>query len=246
MFPANKKSSRIAVVTPSNSSKSSVDESKNDELIAFLRTLQTKGREKNGQGYEVRFGVLHNFSESQIDKLVGSFGITYINSLSFKQQFLVCGGQTLAKQQENALEGKVVMPKHFQNCKTMSFQRTGKSVALLSFPGSGNSWVRQLLETTTGIYTGSYQDCDISYVTSGMIGESVYTDNVIAVKTHFPDHRAKELSWFKTRHIIYIVRNPFDAILAEWKRKTACLQRKNLEAHVADSFTYGKCFIRSL
>jgi len=128
----------------------------------------------------------------------------------------------------------------------MSFQKTGKSVALLSFPGSGNSWVRQLLETTTGIYTGSYQDCDITYITSGMIGESVYTDNVIAVKTHFPDHSAKELSWLKTRHIIYIIRNPFDAVLAEWKRRAAFLQQKNIEAHVTDNFTYGKCFIRSL
>jgi len=118
-FPADNKSSRIAVATPPNSCKSSVDTSRNDELSAFLRTLRTKGREKNGPGYEVRFGVLHNFSESQIDKFVRSFGITYINSLSFKQQFLVCGGQTLAKQQENALEGKVVLPKHFQDCKTI-------------------------------------------------------------------------------------------------------------------------------
>ena len=31
-------------------------------------------------------------------------------------------------------------------------------IALASFPGSGNTWVRYLIERATGIYTGSYYD----------------------------------------------------------------------------------------
>ena len=44
-----------------------------------------------------------------------------------------------------------------------------------------------------------------------MIG-GVYTDNVIAIKTHFPYN---DLQWLHERNVIYVVRNPFDAILAE-------------------------------
>ena len=41
-------------------------------------------------------------------------------------------------------------PCHFMN-------GTGRStVALVSFPGSGNTWVRGLLETATGVCTGEY------------------------------------------------------------------------------------------
>ena len=41
-------------------------------------------------------------------------------------------------------------------------------MALASFEGSGNSWVRQLLESATGIYTGSVY-YDPAYVKVGMI-----------------------------------------------------------------------------
>ena len=63
--------------------------------------------------------------------------------------------------------------------------------------------------TNTGIYTGTYKGCDVSYICNGMIGEGVYTDNVIAVKIHFP------INDFGLVAIIYVVRNPFNAILAD-------------------------------
>jgi hypothetical protein len=35
-------------------------------------------------------------------------------------------------------------------------------VALASFPGSGNTWVRGLIEAASGIYTGSiYKDANL-------------------------------------------------------------------------------------
>jgi len=74
------------------------------------------------------------------------------------------------------------LPLH-QPCKKMSFKTGGPVVALGSYPGSGNSWIRQLLETATGIYVGAIY-CDCSYVREGMVGEGIQTENVIAIKTH--------------------------------------------------------------
>ena len=42
--------------------------------------------------------------------------------------------------------------------------------ALISFPGSGNTWVRHLLEEVTGVYTGSIY-CDKVLKKSGFLGE---------------------------------------------------------------------------
>ena len=47
-----------------------------------------------------------------------------------------------------------------------------KPVALISFPGSGNTWVRQPLEGASGICTGSVM-CDMSLRYDGFIGENV-------------------------------------------------------------------------
>lgn len=35
-------------------------------------------------------------------------------------------------------------------------QRSSSLVALSSFPGAGNTWVRHLIELVTGFYTGSF------------------------------------------------------------------------------------------
>lgn len=43
-------------------------------------------------------------------------------------------------------------------CKERMFlpQRSSSLVALSSFPGAGNTWVRHLIELVTGYYTGSF------------------------------------------------------------------------------------------
>ena len=94
----------------------------------------------------------------------------------------------------------------------MSFKKTGPTIALASFPGSGNSWVRELLETATGVYTGSIY-CDKSYIANGMIGEGVQTNNVLVIKTHG--------SKLQVKKAICIIRNPFDAIVADYSRRKA-------------------------
>ena len=211
------------------------------ELTKFLEILRSKGKSINGLTYERRYPVLLKFSGSQIANFVNDFGVPgNLFSSTFNQQFLVCTGQALAKAKKPVNitnEGNVVMPKHFQKCKSISFQKNRKTVALLSFPGSGNSWVRQLLETTTGIYTGTYKDCDESYISKGMIGEGVYTDNVITVKLHFP--QTNDLKWLYKHNIIYVVRNPFDAILAEWNRWRSAF-KDHSTAHLSTTTVFGE------
>ena len=212
-----------------------------NETRHVLEMLQKKGIMTIGGGHYVgRYKAFRNFTDSQIDNIITAFGIPNLNSSNFKEQILACTGLTLvnAKKPVNiTTDGNVVMPKHFQKCKSMSFQKTGKTVALFCFPGSGNSWVRQLIETTTGIYTGTYQDCDDSYIFNGMIGEGVYTDNVIAVKIHFPN--TDDQKWLDERSIIYVVRNPFDAILVEWNQQKSASKNHNM-AHLSTTTVFGK------
>ena len=102
-----------------------------------------------------------------------------------------------------------------------------RPVALVSLPGSGNTWARGLLETSTGMCTGAVY-CDISLRTRGFVGEYIRGGTVLVVKTH--EDKPK---WIQTHFQkldkndglfgsgILIVRNPFDALIAEWNRKVA-------------------------
>ena len=56
---------------------------------------------------------------------------------------------------------------------------------LASFPGSGNTWARLLIEDGTGVYTGSVY-IDKSLGNSGFLGEFEEKDSgtTIAVKCH--------------------------------------------------------------
>lgn len=115
---------------------------------------------------------------------------------------------------------------------------SGRSpVALVSLPGSGNTWVRQLLEAATGVCTGGIY-CDISLRAKGFAGEFVNGSSVLVVKTHedYPVwsrsggssvatdvretlSRSGEGKLFGAA--IFLVRNPLDALVAEWNRNVA-------------------------
>nr|XP_006825199.1 PREDICTED: WSC domain-containing protein 1-like [Saccoglossus kowalevskii] len=89
-------------------------------------------------------------------------------------------------------------------------------VALASAPGSGNTWVRHLLEEATGLFTGSvYLDKNLKR--GGFIGEKTKWDSgmTIAVKSHE--------TWPSIRRFsgaIVLVRNPFQCIISEFNRKS--------------------------
>ena len=74
----------------------------------------------------------------------------------------------------------------------------GYKVALASFPGSGNTWVRNLLQQMTGILTGCSQ-VDYELVKNGFPAGGIclqYLDRFIAVKTHFPHGKYSEVLHF--------------------------------------------------
>ena len=99
-------------------------------------------------------------------------------------------------------------------CHFIDGKRHGVT-ALASFPGSGNTWVRTLLEKATGVCTGSYA-CDMSLRYAGFTGEGIQSSNVIVVKTH----EAKP-HWGEFSSAIVLVRNPMDAIVSDWNRYVA-------------------------
>lgn len=60
---------------------------------------------------------------------------------------------------------------HDNRCQTRNFLRghPGKLIALASFPGSGNTWLRHLIETAGGIYSGSVYDDEVLHEQGGLI-----------------------------------------------------------------------------
>ena len=97
---------------------------------------------------------------------------------------------------------------------------------LASFPGSGNTWSRLLLEETTGVYTGAIY-CDTQLLRSGHFGEGINSSHVIAIKSH------TRFNTEDLRGIIYIVRNPFHAILSKFAWKST-------KAHTT-AVKFGEC-----
>ena len=104
------------------------------------------------------------------------------------------------------------------------------AVALTSFPGSGNTWVRGLLQSVTGICTGGYY-CDVSLRWNGFPGERISSGSTLVVKNHgkkplwvdasfWDGATAKKVAETKApvTSAILLVRNPLDAIVAEWNR----------------------------
>ena len=159
-----------------------------------------------------------------IDMITQTVDVSNLKSGKAKDQFLDCAGLvTLRDLKDSQLESPISLPPSHQHCKKMSFKNSGAVVALISYPGSGNSWVRQLLESATGIYTGAVY-CDPAYVKAGMIGEYVMTNNVIAVKVHYDPYSVKKL--LNNDKAIYVVRSPFGAILSENNRNIARTSKK--------------------
>ena len=71
------------------------------------------------------------------------------------------------------------------NCSwpILKLRTEGPVTALASKPGSGNTWVRHLLQLATGIQTGSIFN-EQRLKRNGFPGEGITDGTVIAIKTH--------------------------------------------------------------
>jgi hypothetical protein len=109
-------------------------------------------------------------------------------------------------------------------CKCKFRERTGKKrVALNSLPGSGNTWLRGLLERATGLCTGSMW-CDPALFEGGFCGEGMQGTSLVAVKIHDSSLQWKGGKVVKPHKpvfdkAIFLIRNPFQANIAEWNRQ---------------------------
>ncbi|EGK97346.1 AGAP003962-PC [Anopheles gambiae str. PEST] len=102
-------------------------------------------------------------------------------------------------------------PGHF----VKKFNSKPELAALVSFPGSGNTWLRYLLQQATGILTGSVYK-DYGLLKSGFPAESVANSSVLVVKTHEWGPHA----WAPYTKAILLIRDPERAILAEFNRQS--------------------------
>jgi len=134
---------------------------------------------------------------------------------------------------------KSTSPKDITWCHQRSFLTGSRPlVALASFHGSGNTWLRYLLEQATGIFTGSIY-CD-ELLKKTFPGEFIVSGNVVAVKTHHADtpELPKDVQLFLKKNTydkaIVLVRNPFDALLSEANRRWNSKKHMNDHIGLAD------------
>ena len=120
------------------------------------------------------------------------------------------------------------------SCRCQFVNARGRRVvALVSLPGSGNTWVRGLLERVTRVCTGSIY-CDKTLRAEGFCGEGLRSGALLVVKTH-----DSSLQWkgehYKTVKAdrpffdaaIFLIRSPFRAAIAEWNREVSNLFARN-------------------
>lgn len=95
-----------------------------------------------------------------------------------------------------------------------------KAAYLYTFPGSGNTWARLLLDYATGYYTGSiYKDKLLMDI---LPGERWCGAEVSLIKAH-PNHNPAKLLHAKVRgchrlqRAIFLIRDPYDSIWSEYQ-----------------------------
>ena len=142
-------------------------------------------------------------------------GLRYLDHASLSRYYLCEPSKLLLLPQANYTE---------KQCRERTFlNQQSPIVALISFHGSGNTWVRHLVEQATGVFTGSIY-CDPGLKTA-FPGESVVSGNVIIIKTHRSDsvELPGDIRMFTGKvyydKAILIVRNPYDALVSEANRR---------------------------
>lgn len=106
-------------------------------------------------------------------------------------------------------------------------------VALASYPRSGNTLLRCIVERLFGVVTGS--DGESSQLKRcGLSGESVTDDSVLAVKTHFPERRGRTV-WVAGAAIL-LVRSPFHTVESFFQFNLTSSQNKTVHESQRERF----------
>ena len=145
-------------------------------------------------------------------------------------------------QEEDLSASENFVPFQFQ---PLSFKRglrrkTKYPVLLASYPRSGNSLLRTLIEKVSGVVTGSdtRPDRTLSKALShqyDLVGEGVVNGDLVdLVKTHWPERRG--YSTFKAQKVILLVRNPWDAMDSYFNMMLTNTHTKTLSESVYDKY----------
>lgn len=119
------------------------------------------------------------------------------------------------------------------------WRRCGGTV-LVSYPRSGNTLMRTLLERTTGIVTGSdtRPDRNLSRALAeqhNLVGEGItQSSQVLFVKSHWPERMGNQLH--EARRAVVLVRNPYDAIDSYWNLNATVSHTKTVTDEVYERF----------
>ncbi|XP_075882109.1 sialate:O-sulfotransferase 2 [Nelusetta ayraudi] len=127
------------------------------------------------------------------------------------EEYESCGNDNYFVVYQTQIQDKRCLDQHFLPSKAKEL------VALASFPGSGNTWTRHLIELATGYYTGSYY-FDTSLYNKGFKGEKDHWESrtTICVKTH--ENKRSMIDTFDGG-AIFLMRNPYRALVAEFNRQ---------------------------
>ncbi|XP_069103161.1 sialate:O-sulfotransferase 1-like [Argopecten irradians] len=143
-----------------------------------------------------------------------------------------------------------LLPKELESCplRNVSIMKKKEKfihVGLLSYPGSGNTWTRHMIQQLTGYCTGTVY-CDRFLAKKGFPGECVFPSTkakgCIIYKSHY--NVKDKLRGFQKA--IILIRNPFDALKAffnwhtgkqsQYSVNAAVLQKNNKTRIIKDRF----------
>ena len=105
-----------------------------------------------------------------------------------------------------------------QEARYLHSEERSQQAALVSYPRSGNSLLRALLEACSGVLTGSdtprYAPLSRQLAAFGLDGEGVTDGRVWVVKSHWPER--KGCAEVGVHAAVLLVRSPIDAIDSYW------------------------------
>lgn len=143
------------------------------------------------------------------------------------------------KRSENYRKHYPPRPQAQKHARFMEISEYTETVALASYPRSGNTLVRHLLERITGIYTGS-DTRPLRFLAEdlrdrGLLGESVVGKRVWVVKTHYPERQGWK--YFPIHRCILLVRNPFNSIDSFFNQTLTGTHHRSIEPQEYERFS---------
>ena len=165
--------------------------------------------------------------------------------LTFLMTIVVCGVVSVDQSMHTVSRNSTIAAAQKERCTTLYGHRENYNISrkeipplLLSAPGSGNTWVRILLEAATGIRTGSvYGDEELAKY---LPGEWFCNTTQIVIKAHFPFipplqnyEKCVKGGLESIDRAVILHREPFASFWSEYQRRFNEQKRNNNNKRVA-------------